>query len=319
MRYRYLRATLLLVGLVVVSRASRESFAQDKPDQVKPAIAATVQGQPITVNQLERELKLVIKDHKVSAEDRADLQKQVLMLAVDRRLVLHWLQQTNQGASNQDVDLLLARLVKKLENEGRKLPEYLQQLGQTEPEFRAQQLWELSWQKYLDRYLTEANLQKYFEKNRRDFDGTELRVAHVLLAAPKNGSAQGWTKLQEQAAAIRADIVAKKVTFTEAAKQHSSSPTAAAGGDIGWINRRGPMPESFSAAAFKLEPGEISPPVETAFGVHLIACLEVKPGKLTWKDSADDLRPAIIHYLFRWIADKERPAAKIEYTDLWPH
>ena len=316
---KYLGSLLLMASLLVVSRTPRESEAQDKPLPDKPAIAATVQGQPITVNQLEREFKTVIKDREIDAEGRTELQKQVLALAVDRRLVLHWLQQTNQSASDQDLDLLLARLTKKLENEGRKLPDYLQQQGQTEAEFRTQQLWELSWQKYLDRYLTEVNLQKFFDKNRRDFDGTELRVAHILLAAPKNGSAEEWTKQLEQAAAIRADIVAQKISFADAAKQHSSSPTAAAGGDIGWIKRRDPMPESFSATAFKLEPGEVSQPVETAFGVHLITCQEVKTGKLTWKDSADDLRPAIIRYLFRWIADKERTAAKIEYTDLWPH
>jgi parvulin-like peptidyl-prolyl isomerase len=305
---------LAIVPLLVVSPAARESSAQDKP-----AIAATVQGEPITVNQLERELQRVIQGRQVGAEERVELQKQVLALAVDRQLVLHWLQQTNQGASKQDLELLMARLGKKLDNEGRTLAEFLQKLGQTEAEFRAQQLWELSWQKYLDRYLTETNLQKFFEKNKRDFDGTELHVAHILLAAPKNGSADDWAKLHQQAETIRADIVAKKITFAEAAQRHSSSPTAAAGGDIGWIKRREPMPESFSAAAFKLEPGQISPPVETIFGVHLITCLEVRPGTLTWKDSAEDLRPAVIRYLFRWIADKERPTAKIEYTDQWPH
>ena len=312
----------LIVGLralLVVGRSAREASGQDKPAAVMDAIAATVQGQPLSVNQLERELKVVVKDRKLAPEERTELQKQVLAHAVDRRLVLHWLMQTGQAASNHDVDLVIARLVKKLENEGRKLPEYLQQQGQTEAEFRGQQLWELSWQKYLDRYLTEVNLQKFFEKNRRDFDGTELRVAHILLAAPKNGGADDWTKLHEQAAVLREDIVAKQLTFGDAAKQHSSSPTAAVGGDIGWIKRREPMPESFSAAAFKLQPGEVSPPAETVFGVHLIACLEVKPGTLTWKDSADDLRPAIIRYLFRWIADKERVAAKVEYTANWPH
>lgn len=318
---RNVAPTLILVLSLAMRSltAARGTLAQDKPKADPPAIGATVQGQPVTVNQLERELKAVIKERQVTAAERTDLQKQVLGLAVDRRLVQHWLTQTGQGASNQDLELLMARLVKKVENEGRKLPEYLQQQGHTEAEFRAQQMWELSWQKYLDKYLNETNLQKFFDKNRRDFDGTELRVAHILLAAPKNGSAEDWAKLQDRAAALRDDIVAKKLTFEEAAKQHSSSPTAAAGGDIGWIKRREPMPESFSAAAFKLEPGQVSAPVDTIFGVHLIACLEVKPGKLTWKESADDLKPAIIHYLFRWIADKERAGAKIEYTDRWPH
>jgi parvulin-like peptidyl-prolyl isomerase len=293
------------------------SSALDQPDP--SVVAATVQGQPIMLAQLERELAIVVKDRKLSDEQRVELQKQVLQHAVDRRLVLHWLESSKQAASSQDVDLVMARLQKKLDAEGLKLADFLKQQGQTAAEFRHQQMWELTWQRYLDRYLTEANLQKYFAEHRREFDGTELHVAHILLAAPKNEAAAEWGKLREKAADIRQQIVDKKLTFAEAAKMHSVSPTAAKGGDIGWINRREPMPETFSAAAFKLSAGEISPPVETAFGVHLITCLESKPGKLTWQDAADELRPAVIRYLFRWIADKERAAAKIEYTKHWPH
>lgn len=289
-----------------------------EPGADKPVIAATVQGRPIPLTQLERELAIVVKDRKFSAAELADLKKQVLEHAVDRQLVLHWLVTTNQAASAQDVDLTLERLQKKLDNEGVKLAEFLKQRGQTAAEFRDQQLWELSWQQYLDRYLTATTLQKYFDKNRREFDGTELHVAHLLLPAAATATAADRAKLIAQAAAIRQEVIDKKMAFAEAAKKHSQSPTAATGGDIGWIKRREPMPESFSAAAFALQPGKISQPVETTFGVHLITCLEVKPGTRTWQDAADELRPAIIRYLFRWIADKERPTAQLEYTKNWP-
>lgn len=290
--------------------------AQEKP---VPTTAATVQGRAIPLAQLERELAIVVKDRKLPAAELAQLKKQVLQHAVDRQLVLHYLSTTNQAASSQDVDLVLARLQKKLDNEGLKQVDFLKQLGQSLAEFKDQQLWELSWQSYVDKHLTEVTLQKYFDKNRRDFDGSELHVAHILLAVPKEASAADRERLKTQAAAIRQEIVDKKTTFADAAKKHSKSPTAAAGGDIGWIKRHEPMPESFNAAAFPLQVGEISQPVETSFGVHLITCLEVKPGPRTWQDAADELRPAIIRYLFRWIADKERPAAKIEYTENWPH
>ncbi|WP_254513157.1 peptidylprolyl isomerase [Anatilimnocola floriformis] len=304
--------TLVVVCLAMFT--ARASYAQDKPP-----IAATVQGHAILVSQLERDLARVIKERKISEAERTQLQKQVLQLAVDRQLVLHYLATSKQGASSQDVDLVIARLQKKLDNEGVKQAEFLKQQGQTLAEFRDQQLWELSWQKYLDKYLTEAALQKYFDKNRRDFDGTELHVAHLLLTAPADATAADREKLKTRAAAIRQEIVDKKVSFADAAKKNSQSPTAAAGGDIGWISRREPMPESFSAAAFALPVHDISQPVESSFGVHLITTLEEKPGKRTWQEAADELRPAVIRYLFRWIADKERPTAKIEYTEHWPH
>lgn len=301
----------LLLPLVV----SRESRSQEKP----ALTAAMVQGRAIPVSQLERELAIVVKDRKLPAAELEPLKKQVLQHAIDRLLVLHYLITTNQAASAQDVDLALARLQKKLDNEGLKQADFLKQLGQTLAEFKDQQLWELSWQGYVDKYLTAVTLEKYFDKNRRDFDGSELHVAHILLPAPKQATAADREELKTQAAALRKEIVDQKTTFADAAKKHSKSPTAAVGGDIGWIKRHEPMPESFSAAAFALQPGEISPPVETTFGVHLIKCLEVKSGSRTWQDAADELRPAIIRYLFRWIADKERPAAKIEYSEYWPH
>ena len=86
---------------------------------------------------------------------------------------------------------------------------------------------------------------------------------------------------------------------------HGAGPSAKAGGDIGWIERREPMPEAFSAAAFALKPGEVSLPVETTFGVHLIQVLEVKPGTKTWQEAADRLKPAATLFLFRRLAEQE--------------
>ena len=73
------------------------------------------------------------------------------------------------------------------------------------------------------------------------------------------------------------------------------------------------MPEEFSRAAFALKKEELSQPVVTAFGVHLIQVLDVIPGQRTWEDCREELRPAVTLYLFRWIAEKERKRAKITY------
>lgn len=314
-------ARLILLTIGGCMLLAGDALAQPVAPAAETAdtVAAIAQGAPISTARLERELAIVLKDRKVTEAQRAELQKQVLQHAVDRQLVLHWLAQTQQAASEQDVDLELARLRKKLDNESIKLADFFRERGLTQAEWRARQQWELSWKRFLDHHLTEANLRKYFDKHQREFDGSELRVAHLLLGAPTENDAAAWLKLKEQAETIRQAIVGGKQTFADAAKQHSASPTAASGGDIGWIKRHEPMPESFSAAAYQLQVGDVSPPVETKFGVHLITCLEVKPGKLTWKDSADAIRPAVIRYLFRWIADKERPTAKIEYTEHWPH
>lgn len=78
------------------------------------------------------------------------------------------------------------------------------------------------------------------------------------------------------------------------------------------------MPESFSQAAFALQVGEVSPPVTTAFGIHLIHCLAVEPGQKQWTDVRDALQTATTQYLFMRLAGQLRPKAKIEYKEPMP-
>ena len=111
---------------------------------------------------------------------------------------------------------------------------------------------------------------------------------------------------------MQREIQSSELTFADAAKQYSQTPTAASGGDIGYISRHQPMPEPFSRAAFALDKGQMSPPVASPAGVHLIQCLDVKPGEKTWQHARAELERAVTQYLFQWVADQERPGATIE-------
>ena len=124
---------------------------------------------------------------------------------------------------------------------------------------------------------------------------------------------------RQRAAEIREEITSGKLSFEAAAEKYSQAPTAKWGGDVGFITRHNMMPEPFAQAAFGLQPEEVSPPVVTSFGVHLIKCAEVKEGKKQWTDVRDQLLPACTRYLFQWIAGRERGGATIEYTGSGPH
>jgi parvulin-like peptidyl-prolyl isomerase len=139
-------------------------------------------------------------------------------------------------------------------------------------------------------------------------------VAQVLFKLARDADDAAVTAAKDRAANLRAEITSGKSSFADAAKRHSDAPSRDAGGDIGWIERRRPMPEDFSRAAFQLKKGEVSEPLVSTFGVHLIAVTDEKAGAKTWKEVEGDLRPAVTVYLFRWIADKERTTAKVEYT-----
>lgn len=86
----------------------------------------------------------------------------------------------------------------------------------------------------------------------------EVRASHVLV------------KTEDEAKKLREDINAGKISFEDAARQISICPSGHEGGDLGFF-KRGVMVKPFEDAAFAMkEIGEVSEPVETQFGWHLI-------------------------------------------------
>lgn len=86
----------------------------------------------------------------------------------------------------------------------------------------------------------------------------EVRASHVLV------------KTEDEAKKLREDINAGKISFEDAARQISLCPSGHEGGDLGFF-KRGVMVKTFEDAAFAMkEIGEVSEPVETQFGWHLI-------------------------------------------------
>jgi parvulin-like peptidyl-prolyl isomerase len=84
----------------------------------------------------------------------------------------------------------------------------------------------------------------------------EVRAKHILV------------ETQQQAEEIKSEIEAGK-TFEEAAAEYSTCPSSSKGGDLGFF-KKGVMVPEFEEAAFSLPVGDVSKPIETQFGWHLI-------------------------------------------------
>jgi len=103
----------------------------------------------------------------------------------------------------------------------------------------------------------------YFKSNVKshflnpNLDVYEVRASHILV------------KKRKDAVLIRKDILSGEITFEEAAKKYSLCPTGPYGGDLGYFNRK-KMAQLFADTAFDLKVGEISQPVGTKFGWHII-------------------------------------------------
>ena len=179
--------------------------------------------------------------------------------------------------------------------------------------------WGLVWDKYLGRYVTDARVAAYFQAHRREFDGSEMEVSHILFRAPVEADRAKWDELIKQAAAVRKSIVSKETTFAVAAQKHSAGPSAKDGGRLGWIGRRGVMDEAFSRATFALDVGRTSEPVLTPFGVHLIRCDAIRPGTKQPADVRKELEEALARELLEKIAHLEIRHTHVEFTGKAPY
>lgn len=126
--------------------------------------------------------------------------------------------------------------------------------------------------------VEEGALRRYFEDHRAEFVGLEERaVSHILLSVPPGADPSLEAAAREKAGALL-DQLREGADFAEVAREHSQDPgSAAAGGDLGWVER-GIMVPAFEEAAFALEPGVVSEPVRSEFGYHLIKVTEVRGG-----------------------------------------
>lgn len=109
-----------------------------------------------------------------------------------------------------------------------------------------------------DIQVTEDEVRSWFDENRdRLRQDEQVRARHILV------------ETEEEALELRERLLAGE-DFAALAREHSTDVgSALRGGDLGWFGR-GVMVEPFEAAAFSLEPGEISEPVQSQYGYHLI-------------------------------------------------
>ena len=119
--------------------------------------------------------------------------------------------------------------------------------------------------------VSDAELQRYYETHKKELKRPAI-VWLSFVAEPRIPDAADTATALAQVRGLRAEITAGKAKFEEVAKKESAdSASGAQGGDLGWVKRAGSgFDRQFAAAMVRLKPGELSQPVLTQFGYHLI-------------------------------------------------
>ncbi len=148
----------------------------------------------------------------------------------------------------------------------------------------------------------EAMHKVYNDAVKQMGDEQEVRARHILV------------ETEDQAKAIEADLK-KGADFAELAKQKSKDPAAADGGDLGYFTKDQMVPE-FADAAFKLDKGQVSDPVKTQFGWHIIKVEDKRKKPVpTYDQVKDQLATVVVQQAQADLVNKLRNQAKIERTN----
>ncbi|MEF3167953.1 MAG: SurA N-terminal domain-containing protein [Deltaproteobacteria bacterium] len=124
---------------------------------------------------------------------------------------------------------------------------------------------------------TDEEISAFYADHTEDFKVAEQRkVRHILLRIPKDADDKKVEELRAQAEGL-AERIRKGEDFAEVAKKYSQDPgSAGKGGELGPFSR-GAMVKPFEDAVFAMQKGEISGPVRTPFGWHVIKLEEILP------------------------------------------
>ncbi|MCM8856041.1 MAG: SurA N-terminal domain-containing protein [Candidatus Thiodiazotropha sp.] len=129
-------------------------------------------------------------------------------------------------------------------------------------------------------------LRGYYDKNQDEFGLPEQRQAsHILIQVTEDADQTSVDEAMSKIEAL-AERVRGGESFADLAKEHSQDPgSASVGGDLGYFGM-GIMAPAFETAAFALQDGEVSEPVRTSFGFHLIKLTGIKAGDVKPFDEA---------------------------------
>ena len=279
-------------------------FAQYSDGQTVDKIIAVVGNEAILQSDLESYLQNYAQQNKSINVNDPQIRAKVLDELINEKLVIIKAQEDSISVSDEEItqkfEFNLQNMIDQVGSEKRVEDIYGMSISAIKREFREetrkQLLYEKMRQEKFGDVKSSAREVAEFFKDIKDSIPTipaEVEIAHILKYVVTSASKKD--EMMTFAHKIR-DSILKGASFEEMAKKYSGDPgSATSGGELGWFDKGKLVPE-FEKAAYALQPGEISLPVESPFGLHIIKLMEKKKESINTKhillkigQSSDDI------------------------------
>lgn len=309
------RLPALGCGLVAAVWGVLATAALAGPDDV----VARVGGAEIRAREIEVVLKRLGLAEMAEAEQEQRAAAAVLEQIIDERVLRAELAAAGIEVPAADVAAAVARVREQVAGRGLEFEAFLAQTGRTPDTIRDQVALEIALDRYVSPRITPAAVAEAFDRNRRELDGTKLRVSHILLRPVSGGDDDPATVLLDEARTLRQEILRGRLSFGEAARRHSAGPSRRREGDIGWISREGPLLDAFASEVYSLAKGGVSEPFVTPFGVHLATVTAIEPGRIGIDAVRSRIEKMLASQLVRALVLQGRARNPVEFAPGVPH
>jgi peptidyl-prolyl cis-trans isomerase SurA len=270
-------------------------------------VAAVVNTDIVALSEVEQraapELAKVAqeRDPKVRGKLRAEVMGRALDVLIGEKLLEQQMRELSIDVSDQEVDAGIEDVKKRYNFTTEQLADVLRNEGHTLSSYREFTRKHLGKMKLVNLKVrskvkvSDEDLQaEYGRYSKMESDDPEIHARHILVQLAPKASEAEVEKARQKAQQLAEEARKPGVDFTELAKKKSEGPSAADGGDLGFF-RRGVMVPEFEKVAFALKDGQVSNPVRTKFGWHVIKvearrAPEVKP----FEEIKDQLRERLL-------------------------
>ena len=278
----------------------------------KKDVAATVNGKDISIEDYEREYKMQAQQAMAqygedfltqkTQDGKQTMGEMMRQNTLDNlvRFEIYKQDAESKGIkiSDKDVDAEFDKMVKMYGGE-EKLQAALKENNLTEEKMKEYTKTNLLMQQYQEKMMkemepTEKELKKYYDEHKDEFKTAE--ASHILV------------KTKEEAEAIKKELDGG-ADFAKLAKEKSlDTGSAENGGSLGQFTP-GQMVKEFDEKVFSMKPGEISDPVKTQFGYHIIKLEKISDD---FNSAKDAVKEAVIREKFKEYNDKLEKSAKVK-------